>query len=168
MSDTLSERIDGSVAGPKAIGIEGDDASPMHSPPAGDMSDDDGTFIDEMFEPNPNPTLPTFPGHLVPNVAYDDGPDPATRIVSTLYVITVAADPVQAFPRDADRKSLTIQIVSGTAADQVRLASEKSDVYGAGALQTGQVYKLEHSGAVWLYAPTGTGPITVHLWALTK
>lgn len=94
-----------------------------HTPPAGNTRDDDGQVIDDLFEPNPNPpTPPLFQDHLVPDLGFDDGPSPTTRLITRALTIgqpvgtdraIVPIDPIQVFPADAKRKFLRLRIGYG-------------------------------------------------------
>lgn len=61
---------------------------------------------------------------------------------------------------------LASAVADATAEGVCRLASDKSDCYGAAEFRS----KWEndaHTGAVWVYAPNATGPVVLNAWTVT-
>jgi len=136
------------------------DPGPMQ-PLAGNTADDDGQAIDEFFEPNPGLDSP------VSGIATEVVDLPIkTRILSRIIPLDPANDtPVLAFPPNAKRKSLRIVGRGGIATNvgntfTFRIASDLSDLYGAGVIPSGEVWGIDnqHTGAVWLLCRVGDAP----------
>lgn len=158
------------VTGKRAVGIERDDeAAEPHDRPAGDSKDDDGQAIDDYFTPNPNGPNVREVLQRMPGFSVDDTAPKVSRVLTMSYSLLAASDPIQLLPADANRKSLVIIAQSTTAADQVKIAGQKSDVYGAGNWPMNLLYRSPGwTGAIWVYAPAAVGTVTVSFWSVTS
>lgn len=85
-----------------------------HTPPAGNTADDDGQVIDDTLEPNPNlkVDVSAFPGHLVPDVGYSDGPKGVSRLITRSVPLNSGSPPLQLFPADPNRKRVRVRALS--------------------------------------------------------
>lgn len=137
---------------------------------AGNPADDDGEALDDQFVPNPDKALP-FNGIASESREYEAESIPViTRILSRAITIgmmsdgVTIADPVQVFPADAQRKELHVQTSANVA-----IGSDKSDVYNNAYLAPNTLFtSTEHTGAVWIAAPTASGPVIVTVWVVTE
>ena len=141
---------------------------------AGNHADDDGSALDEYFEPNPDLVGLPYGGPVASETAYEAESLPKIqRILSRSIPIGTIdgniADPVQVFPADGNRHSLRIVITGDV---EVHIGSDKTDVYG-GAVVSGYAtgpteYVFDrYTGALWVYS-TEAAPVTVNVFSVTE
>jgi len=98
----------------------------------GDWSDDDGSALDQYFEPNPQgPNLIGTETLLTNQPTYDDTPPKITRLLTRSVPLNSASAPLQLFPADPLRKRLRIRALS--AGPYVQVANPAA---GAGVTYT--------------------------------
>lgn len=145
-----------------------------------DTHDDDGQVIDSLFLETDSPPDIKFAQEPIPKPALDE-PTPTTRLISGYTSFPQSAGlPMQMLPADANRKSLTIRIVSQAATpnynDVVFLADELGKLsYLSGAatnampmLNGHQISLDDHTGPVFIApGPSLQGVIMVMWTAVT-
>jgi hypothetical protein len=138
---------------------------------AGDYTDNDAAVIDSLVESHAQPpepvTQPTMP--LVVAVP----PKPMTRLMVGSIAVQAGWAPVLLMPADPNRINLQLWAASDTSTDYARVSDDAGKVQskgGSALLYSGQLLKFQvgtHTGPVWVYAPDGTGPVTVSFIAVT-
>ncbi len=129
---------------------------------SGDWTDDDGIYIDQQFEGDPQGPQPRT--GLEPE---KETIRAATRILSQRMPVGTLngtlADPVMAFPADLNRKTLIVIATGGT----VSIGSDKSDVYNGVVMPANLPWTTDnHTGSVWLHSTSETA-VTVSVWSIT-
>jgi hypothetical protein len=141
---------------------------------AGDPTDDDAAILDRLVESRAQP--PTPDREPVTPISKTPLPHkPMTRLMTTTLAIDKAWLPTLILPADPNRVSLQMWAASDTATDFVRISDDPGKVQSLGGCA--QVYSGQwlqfpfpgtHNGPLWAYAPDGTGPIKLHVIAVTE
>lgn len=145
-----------------------------HAPMPGNHSDDDGSYIDEMYE-----AMPTGPQEFVGAIPQGTPEPTTTRILSRTILLT-QNQPQMFYPADSRRLSLSVapgvnMDFSGGAfapEETLRIGTSKSDCYGAADIPfqtfaSGMMTLEGYTGAIWLMAPASTG-IAFSVWCHTR
>jgi hypothetical protein len=151
--------------------ITGELPDPVRPTLSGDYKDDDGTYIDDLFTPNPNTDpAPAFPieDPRVSRADLDNEKAPTiTRVIPTKVMVDLSAstDPVLLFPPDACRKVLYIQADAAFYWGSDRINALMAPTFTP---PTGNIpLKIEgHTGG--LYVLPVTGIVHFNGWAITE
>jgi hypothetical protein len=144
---------------------------------AGNWRDDDGPAYEEFFEPNAEGLAPadTALADAIPETQQYGALGPVTTrvLVSTFLLPETAAKPWLLFDPDPNREDLILRVYNAadpTVADPFRFGSDPATLYQPIEMLTtdGEFRIPKHTGAVYVYAPSATGPLRVCGWAVTK
>ena len=93
--------------------------------------------------------------------------------MTSTFILAAAGVPVMLLPGYAGRLAVKLWAASNTATDYIRISDDPGkvqSVMGSVLLYSGMDLDLEavHTGPIWGYFGEGTGPITVHVMAVTE